>query len=518
MRVLPGIKRDGTVFEGAYFTNGKWVRMQRGVPRSIFGYAQSATGFRGPSRGVAQYPINGTIIFHSGSQYGIDQATLSYTGTTAGVVHRGPAGYVQNTDTLWQFDEAWNAGANNTALLASGPPNLTFMDNSVATPLYYGDITTTNGLIDTGAPNVSGGVLVLHPYVLVFGSFGFVAWSDANEPTVWGTGDAGDARVTQLKIVVGKPVRGGAGFSPAGLLWSLSSLLRVSFVGQPAIFSFDTISDEISILSSSSIVEYDGIFYWPGVDRFLVYNGIVREVPNSLNLNWFYDENTGINRQYAQKCWGVKVPRFGEIWWFYPRGDATECNDAIIFNVRENTWYDAGMAPGAARSAGVGPLITPYPLWMENVQGQDGTFSLWRHETGTDEVSGLATNAIESFIDTGDISWCGQGPAQQWAGIDRNVRLTRFEPDFNQSGPMTLTVKGRAYAHGTTDVGDNYAFDQNTTKIDISARSQRRQMRLRMGSNDVGVGWQCGQPLMHTGFGDQRPTPITPTDPQADAQ
>ena len=105
-------------------------------------------------------------------------------------------------------------------------------------------------------------------------------------------------------------------------------------------------------MSSQCVIEYDGIYYWCGVDRFLMFNGVVREVPNSLNLNWFYDN---LNFNQRQKVFAVKVPRWGEIWWCYPRGNATECTHAVIYNVRENTWYDCEL-PNDGRSAGFSPL------------------------------------------------------------------------------------------------------------------------------------------------------------------
>ena len=36
----PGIKRDGTKFEGNFYVDGQWVRFQRGLPRKIGGYRQ----------------------------------------------------------------------------------------------------------------------------------------------------------------------------------------------------------------------------------------------------------------------------------------------------------------------------------------------------------------------------------------------------------------------------------------------------------------------------------------------
>jgi hypothetical protein len=112
-------------------------------------------------------------------------------------------------------------------------------------------------------------------------------------------------------------------------------------------------------LSSQSAIEYDGVYYWCGVDRFLLYNGTVKEIPNNFNQNYFFDN---LNYNQRQKVWVTKVPRYGEIWWFYPRGDATECTDAIIYNVREGVWYDAGEALGARRSAGYFSQVLANPV------------------------------------------------------------------------------------------------------------------------------------------------------------
>ena len=126
-----------------------------------------------------------------------------------------------------------------------------------------------------------------------------------------------------------------------------------------------------------------------------MYNGVVQEIPNTTNQNYFFDN---LNYNQRQKVWAIKIPRWGEIWWFYPAGDSTECNNAIIYNVREKTWYDAGFAPAANRSAGVFSEVFRYPIWAENVQNIAGTYTLWQHEVGTDEIFLSTVNAVESYF------------------------------------------------------------------------------------------------------------------------
>lgn len=214
---------------------------------------------------------------------------------------------------------------------------------------------------------VSGGVVSLHPYLFVYGDDGLIKNCSAGNFDDWVTTDANEVNMATGKIVKGLPVRGGSN-SPSGLFWSLDSLIRVSYapttitVGTTSVtqyWRYDVISSQSSILSSQCVIEYDGIYYWIGTDRFLLYNGVVKEIPNSFNQNWFFDN---LNYTQRQKVYATKVPRFGEIWWFYPRGDSEECNDAIVYNVRENVWYDAGTALGARRTAGYFSQVFRFPI------------------------------------------------------------------------------------------------------------------------------------------------------------
>jgi hypothetical protein len=220
----------------------------------------------------------------------------------------------------------------------------------------------------------------------------------------------------------------------------------VSYIGgagsPPQYWRYDIISSQSSILSSQSAIEYDGVYYWCGVDRFLMYNGVVKEIPNNMNQNWFFDN---LNYSQRQKVWASKVPRFGEVWWFYPRGDATECTDAIVYNTRENTWYDAGEALGARRSAGYFSQVFHYPVqanWQTSPSATvftasfntvNGNQFLYLDTYNTQVVlgliisgSGIPTNTYVTAIKTSSIKTLGTitGGAGYVIGTYTNVTLT----------------------------------------------------------------------------------------------
>ena len=582
----------------------------------------------------------------------------------------GQTYYITVTNNSTTFTLSATPGGSAVTTVVNPTTFLTF------TLGRYFRVVLSNAATGTGSQtltfnnnvSVSGGVVSLHPYVFVYGNDGVIRNCSAGDPSDWVSADANEVNVATGKIVKGLPVRGGSN-APSGLFWSLDSLIRVSFspqtlgvsgtanFGVTNFWRFDIISSQTSILSSQCVIEYDGIYYWIGVDRFLLYNGVVKEIPNPMNQDYFFDN---LNYTQRQKVWATKVPRYGEIWWYYPRGDSEECNDAIIYNVRENTWYDAGTALGTRRSAGyfsqvfrfpvaagwettdstvvttasttttngspffylasynndvalsqvlsgtniatgavvdaitasninaltnlVGgssysngsytdvPLTggsgfgatadvtvsggavtvvtivlrgagyvigdslsaddadlgggggsgfsidvdTIFPMGIEmsaNATGtgsvtitfstQDDIIKVYQHEIGVDEIDGQNTFAIESFVETNDLSWVAGGPSQQSpVGENRWLRLERVEPDFILSGDMNLYVTGRPYAQSEDKISEPYVFDQTTNKIDM--KEQRREMRLRFESDEAGGDYQMGKVILNATFGDVR--------------
>jgi hypothetical protein len=288
--------------------------------------------------------------------------------------------YTPNALNLWQFDLQYSPSGEELKVLAHPGLNLANIDNGIPTPVLYGSIVpTTPGnwefdiLADSTGQNptyrpisVSGGVCVLYPYIFVYGDSGYIANNHVETAygtqtlTDWNGATANQVNMASSKVVKGLPVRGGTN-SPSGLFWATDSLIRVSFTGAaPLYWRYDIISSQISTMSSSSFVEMDGVYYWLGVDRFYQYNGVVSVLPNDKNVNWLFDN---MNFEQRQKAWATKVPRYNEIWFFYPRGEATEVTDAIIYNVKDKLWYDAGQADGSRRSCGYTTEIFPTPIW-----------------------------------------------------------------------------------------------------------------------------------------------------------
>ena len=527
IRSQPGIKRDGTKFEGDNYVDGQWVRFQRGLPRKIGGYRAISKYLREISRAMHEFTQNSLTYVHSGSANLLERFYIDNGFNTSVITNRTPSTLATDPNNMWQFDAIAAPGLGGMQLVAQVAPNLECICNSLGGQLFFGDLFGTAPLQPiTNLPagySATGGVVVLHPYTFIFGNDGYVAFSVAGDPTDYTSLGSGAANIASQKIVKAIALRGGPGNSPSGLFWSADALVRASFIGGAPVFQFDTISTQSSILGANTVIEYDGIFYWVGTDRFLMFNGVVREVPNNLNLNYFFD---GLNQSQRQKVFAMKVPRYGEIWWCYPRGDAIEPSHAVIYNIRENTWYDCEL-PNGGRSAAVSPTVFPKPIMTgvvpsvgpENIRvteaddvriteddnvrvTQDSEvdqYRLWVHEVGVDEIDGLNLQPVLSYFETADLSL----PVSSQE--NKALQVLMIEPDFVQSGDMTMQVTGRANAKApevSTEPHTIYETPPTPQDQVVYFKTQRRELRFRFESNTLGGDYQMGLVLAHIQPGD----------------
>jgi hypothetical protein len=369
--------------------------------------------------------------------------------------------YIISTNYATTFTlSATSGGSAVTTIVPNNTTGLIFTLGSYQQVTLSNNATATGNVTLTFDNNiaVSGGIVMLYPYLFVYGNNGLIQNCAAGDFTNWTSADSNANNVASTKIVKGLPVRGGT-TAPSGLFWSLDSVIRVSYTpttvttgttSSTFYWRYDLITQQSSIMSSSSVIEYDGIFYWCGVDRFLMYNGTVQEIKNDQNLNWFFDNVNFIQRQ---KVWVSKVPRYNEIWWFYPRGNATECTDAIIYNVKDKIWYDAGSAPGARRSAGIFTEVFPKPIWG----GTDATPIV------SFEGSVSGTTLTVSAVNYGTIAI---GQIIQGTNVPDQMVITALGTGAGGTGTYTVNNPISTTVGSTTLTANGYPIWQHETGTD----------------------------------------------------
>jgi hypothetical protein len=559
---MPGTKRDGTILDNDHFVDSQWVRFNRGRPKKMGGYRELSTTLPGVTRSLVVWsrgPMNALICASSSA---IVQATMDAEGGTGSAYDRTPED-MPTFDGCWTLDSMYDdaSGSENTIIVAHKNSALQSIDELTAHPVYWAVANNTEPFEPIAGLEVSGGIVCISPYLVYYGSDGLVGWSDINQPRVLDSGDAGRDRITGSKIVKALPLRTGSG--PGAMLWSLDSVLRMEYVGGSSVFRFSTVSAQSSILAQNSVIEYDGDYFWVGIDRFLVYSGgKAQELPNSMNRDWFFDS---LNYAHRQKVWATKVTKYGEIIWFFPRETSTECNHAVVYNVNEKTWYDFELS----RSAGYYAQVFRFPVWagdssfaklllivdngasefaLGDSVTESGDTSATVYDVLSDtqlvvyfpttprrELSGALTNnsngattnllraielhtpyiherglnavteggelAIKAYCETSNFGLPSGGVvAGSPEGLNNWTSLVRVEPDLVQAGPIDLQVLTREYARGNETESEVFTFGPETGKIDM--RKQGRQIRLRFTSNTLNGNFEMGRTILHTEPGD----------------
>jgi hypothetical protein len=349
-------------------------------------------------------------------------------------------------------------------------------------------------------------MVFINPYLFAYGNNGLVRWSKSKDAFDFGNLNTTEnsVSISTDKVIFGAKVRGGN--SPTLLFWTLSSVIKLSNSatgeGDELKMTKDVITSDSSILSSRCVIEYDGVFYWPGTGRFFIYNGIVNPLENNINRNYFFD-NIDMNKR--QLVFGVKNVAKDEIWWFYPeKGQDVNvgCTHAIIYNVIENSWYDTSIS----RDCGFWDNVTGgmytfgLPLVANDQVGKIGY--LWQHEVGVDQLvpAGNFTNPIPSSFTTPTISFASFNPLKQLTGIDRWMEVKKIEPDFRMDKPedtMSVVINTKEYAQSPTISSEPIVFTGATPKIDYYY--QGRQLTFTFASTNY---FEMGHVMITVNIGD----------------
>jgi hypothetical protein len=257
-----------------------------------------------------------------------------------------------------------------------------------------------------------------------------------------------------------------------------------------------------------------------------------------------------------------------------------ECDRAVIYNVREQTWYDT-ILPNGGRSNGQFARVFQYPVMIgtttdnavssldtlvsgstytngtyynvatinsSSIRGSGATvnvtvsgntvtsvtlvsggtgysvgdvltvssaliggtgtgftinvatltgYSLWQHEYGVNELNGSFTNPIDSYFETSDISVAAAEQSQ-----NKSLRITLIEPDFVQSGPMTVSIAGRSNARSAEITSEEMMFPDVASITSppeqvVFFKTIRREMRFKFRSNVIDGDYQMGLCLAH---------------------
>ena len=362
------------------------------------------------------------------------------------------------------FDTSAFVGPRNTraTLLSSAPTQSNFMTIS----------PRDRHIIFFGTQTTPGNTNTFDPMAVLFGS-----QESTTDFIPNATNTAGFQRLSSgNRIVTAVPTRGDI------LILTNTSAHSMQFVGPPFTFAFKQIGTNCGTLSAHSAVEAENVVYWMSDGAFYLFDGVVKEIPCSVQDFVFQDINTDeVSTVFA----GVNLD-FSEVNWFYASGSSVLIDKVVTYNYLERLWTVGTLArtTWAPKDVFANPLATRYyptstTLAQPTVIGLTaGVSTLYDQEKGLNDD----TSAITAFITSGDVDIVDG---------DNSMFIKRYIPDFkNQSGNLNMQFLVRQYPGATQTVASSTVVDSSTTKVDMRARG--RQVAIKIVSTDVDTKWRYG--------------------------
>jgi len=206
---------------------------------------------------------------------------------------------------------------------------------------------------------------------------------------------------------------------------------------------------------------------------------------------------------------------FGEIMWFYPTSSSSVVNRMVCYNYQDSSpqrpiWTVGTLARTAWADSAV--FGNPHALAYDAdgveaatsstyIQGNtDGVSTYYQHETGTDQIKGGATTAIQANILSGDYDITQQvvrgamtNNATMRGDGEYIMKIRRFIPDFiSQTGNTQVTLNLRNYSNNTAASSSLGPFTVSSSTSKVDTRARARAIALKIENTSSGQDWKLG--------------------------
>ena len=391
-----------------------------------------------------------------------------------GYSYTGPGSVSFSRTAHWSFD---NFG-ENLVFTHSGDKAIGYWtgDPTVAAE----EITTANGYTET-APTAVGVLVTQERHVLALGAdtdARLVRWSSQETVDEWtasATNTAGSLPLqTEGYIVAARRV-------PQGVaIWTDQDVHLLQYLGPPLVYGINKLADNAGVYSPYAIHSSSEITCWLNRGGFWVMDGLAKPLPCPIQdrvlrtVDWSQEGliYSGGNAE------------FGEVWWWCPSTSGTdgECEYYVIYNYRDNVWYDSLAESGVSRNCWIDKGIWPAPIAVDA-----GDNTIYQHES-TDPAQTENAEAETGAID-----------------LMRGERYSRISKIFSDSDQQTAgSINFQFYTASSGDAAETTSSSyplESDGEIDV--RLQGRQVRYRV-TGTLTQDWTVGNTRFETHVGGRR--------------
>ena len=161
-----------------------------------------------------------------------------------------------------------------------------------------------------------------------------VQWSDINDATDWTSGNASQSDYQILPD--GGDISGITG-GEFGIVFLEKAIVRMSYIGSPLFFQFDTISRNVGCIEGNSIAQYSGISYFLSDDGFYATNGQTVTGIGSEKVDRYFFNNANIGD--IETISAAVDPERNLVIWNY--SNVSGGRSLLIYNFETQKWSEA---------------------------------------------------------------------------------------------------------------------------------------------------------------------------------
>lgn len=410
--------------------------------------------------------ISSTAVIFGGGETKL----FKFNSSTLGMDNISKAGNYTGVEK-WNFVQFGNSviAANNINKLQvyTLGSSATFNDLSVDAPIAE-YVTVIRDFVV--AANLDGGA-----------NANKIQWSDINDESNWTSGASSQS---DFQIIPdGGNIHGITG-GEFGLVLLDRAIVRMSYIGSPYFFQFDTIAKGIGCVEGNSVTKYGNVTYFLGEDGFYSCDGTtVIPIGNEKIDRWFWNK---VNPSKLANMSATTDPSKKVVVWNFETNFAKR--GVMIYNWQVNRWsYGETDATVVATSASAGKTLESLDY---NYIINAGSFVVGKEYTIT-ELGTTNWQAIGAMVDA--------------------VVGTRFTATGVGSGTGSAIDLELAASYG-------YTLDTMTTSLDSSLYTGGRTMFA--GARNANVITFTGQPSpaqIDTGsFGSETTSVVTLARPIVD--
>lgn len=273
-----------------------------------------------------------------------------------------------------------------------------------------------------------------------------IAWCDREDNTTWtaaATNEAGDIEIqTSGEIMTACKLRGRT------LILTTTDAHTATYQGSPYVYGFEKVGNACGVISRKAVAPAMGGAFWMGKEAFFMFDGSqVTPIRCDVQDYIFGD----LNESQSSKIFALHNSEYGEIWWFFPSENSTECDKYVAYDYSEGHWETGSMG----RTTGFDQGIYSDPIWS------DASGIVYDQEIHGGDHGGAMPYAITTPFEIGN--------------GDQVMKVNQLIPDTDTHGDVEFSFYTRFYPQDTEREYGAYSANHPT-----SVRFTGRQIKMKV--------------------------------------